>query len=123
MKEKIEEEIKRKVERKNKKRNKYETSTNDLMEAVPTENIPKAPVIKEVTGNESENLFATHEDWTPNVAGHLEEHSYDLTGHNMVRGQDIWKFNPGEYRKKWLKGRYFFLVLLISQVNQLRNQD
>lgn len=86
----------------------YETSTNDLMEAVPTENIPKAPVIKEVNGNESENLFATHEDWTPNVAGHLEEHSYDLTGHNMVKGQDIWKFNPGEYRKKWLKGKYFF---------------
>lgn len=86
----------------------YETSTNDLMGAVPTENIPKAPVIKEVKGNESENLFATHEDWTPNVAGHLEEHSYDLTGHNMVRGQDIWKFNPGEYRKKWLKGKYFF---------------
>ena len=86
----------------------YETSTSDLIEAVPIENVPKAPVIKEVKGNESENLFATHEDWTPNVAGHLEEHSYDLTGRNMVRGQDIWKFNPGEYMKKWLEGRNFF---------------
>ena len=86
----------------------YETSTSDLIEAVPTENVPKTPVIKEVKGNESENLFATHEDWTPNVAGHLEEHSYDLTGRNMIRGQDIWKFNPGEYMKKWLEGRNSF---------------
>ena len=86
----------------------YETSTSDLIEAVPIENVPKAPVIKEVKGNESENLFATHEDWTPNVAGHLEEHSYDLTGRNMIRGQDIWKFNPDEYMKKWLKERNFF---------------
>ena len=26
----------------------------------------------------------------------------------MIRGQDIWKFNPDEYMKKWLKERNFF---------------
>ena len=65
------------------------------------ENAPEVPVIKKVVGNDQEELFDSTTGWTPNVAGHLEEHSYDLTGLNMIRAQDIWKFNPSEYMAKW----------------------
>lgn len=82
----------------------YETSPDKTMKSISTENIPKAPVIKEVKGDSEGNLFITDREWKPDVAGHLLEYSYDLTGHNMVRGQDIWKFNPDDYIKNWLWG-------------------
>ena len=80
----------------------YETSPDGLLYAVPIENIPKAPSIKKVKSSSEDDLFGTNKDFTPDVAGHLQEHSYDLTGRNMIRGQDIWKFNPSEYLEKWL---------------------
>lgn len=80
----------------------YETSPQDAMVEVSEEYIPEVPVIKKIKGSNDGSLFETNEGWTPNVAGHLEENSYDLTGHNMVRGQDIYKFNPSEYMEKWL---------------------
>ena len=83
----------------------YETSPQDAMVEVPEEYIPEVPVIKKIKGSQNETLFGTNEGWIPNVAGHLREHSYDLTGHNMIRGQDIWKFNPSEYMAKW---KYWF---------------
>ena len=71
-------------------------------EGIPiTKNIPEAPDIKKVTGSQFESPFNSTTGWTPNVAGHLREHSYDLTAHNMIRAQDIWKFNPDEYMAKW----------------------
>ena len=81
----------------------YETSPdNTIMDAVSIKYIPEAPVIKKVIGKRmTSNLFTTNEKWVPDVAGHLQEHSYDLTGHPMVRGQDIWKFNSREYMEKW----------------------
>ena len=81
----------------------YETlPDNNILSAVPIKHIPEAPVIKKVVGRRTAgDLFATNEKWTPDVAGYLQEHSYDLTGHHMVKGQDIWKFNSREYMKKW----------------------
>lgn len=77
----------------------YETLPD--VSTVPIKDIPEVPTIKRVQGSEDDQLFITQEGWVPDVAGHLEEYSYDLTGHNMVRGQDIWKFNPSEYMARW----------------------
>lgn len=101
----------------------YETSPYDAMVEVSEEYIPEVPVIKEVKGITNENLFGTNEGWVPNVAGHLQEHSYDLAGYNMVRGQDIWKFNPKEYMENWMsfsnKPQKLFYKLGLKTVDNL----
>lgn len=80
----------------------YETLPKE--HSVPIKDVPEVPTIKKVLGSGADGIFATQEGFIPDVAGHLEEFSYDLTGHNMVRGQDIWKFNPSEYVDRWLYG-------------------
>lgn len=78
----------------------YETLPSSRI--IQVEEVPEVPLIKKIEGSNNAQLFVTQEGFIPNVAGHLEEYSYDLTGHNMVRGQDIWKFNPKEYMEKWM---------------------
>ena len=80
----------------------YETLPPEDLSTVPTKDIPKVPITKKVRGeNGWLSQFRTNTGWEPNVAGHLEEISQDLTGHNMSRKQDIWKFNPDDYVSKW----------------------
>lgn len=60
------------------------------------------PPIKENWNISSDNnrLFNITQGPTPNVGGHLE------SAPNLIeppfKGQDIWKFKPGEYIKKWV---------------------
>lgn len=80
----------------------YEVSPNQqLTVPVPGKDLPEAPIIKENKGSDIESMFYTSEGWVPDVSGHLREYSYDLTGQNMSRGQDIWKFNPYEYIERY----------------------
>lgn len=77
----------------------YETLPD--VSTVPIKDIPEVPTIKRVQGSAEDEIFTTQKGWIPDVAGHLEEYSYDLTGHNMIRGQDIWKYNPSDYMARW----------------------
>lgn len=77
----------------------YEVVNKNRRYAGPVENV------KQWTGNDeitSPIDFITDKGWGVNVGGHLIQRGTTPGGYPVVRGQDIWKFDPKEYMKKWM---------------------
>lgn len=83
----------------NKKIQVYEVQNNS--------NIPESQVISKpswVSSNEFSEDFGTNYNNILNAAGHLKQIG-TYNGIPVRRRQDIWKFNPAEYKQKWFKNR------------------
>lgn len=88
----------------NKKIQVYEVQNNS--------NIPNSQVhsisVKPVNYNSWD--FGTNQNNIINVAGHLKQNGiYDEK--EVIRRQDIWKFNPTEYKQKWINNGFTYVPL------------
>lgn len=57
--------------------------------------------------NEFSRDFGTNQDNILNAAGHLKQTGI-YNGRKVRRRQDIWKFNPTEYKQKWFENRRLY---------------
>ena len=57
--------------------------------------------------NEFSQNFGTNYDNILNAAGHLKQTGI-YNGRKVRRRQDIWKFNPTEYKQKWFENRRLY---------------
>lgn len=79
----------------------YETQPPADLTTYPEKDISAAPTILGVSSSNKQRIFETSTRTGPNVAGYLVEHSRSLNEDPIYRGQDIWKFNPDDYIKRW----------------------
>ena len=84
----------------------YPNKRVQVYEVQNNTSIPEQDVIPEVweSSNTFSNDFGTTYDNVLNAAGHLKQNGI-YNGQKVVRHQDIWKFNPAEYKQKWFHNK------------------
>lgn len=78
----------------------YYTVSNPVYARVADQDVVKSYDWR--SQNIDRGLFTPAEGMTPNVAGHQAQTGLTIGGKPVYRGADIWKFDPDDYRAKWL---------------------
>lgn len=84
----------------------YPNKRVQVYEVQNNTSIPEQDVIPEAweSSNKFSSDFGITYDNVLNAAGHLKQNGI-YNGQKVVRHQDIWKFNPAEYKQKWFHGK------------------
>lgn len=85
----------------------YPNKKIQVYEVQNSSNIPESQVISKsswVPSSEVSEDFGTNYNNVLNAAGHLKQTGV-YNGRMVRRRQDIWKFNPAEYKQRWFENR------------------
>lgn len=85
----------------------YPNKKIQVYEVQNSSNIPESQVISKsswVPSSKVSEDFGTNYNNILNAAGHLKQMG-TYNGQLVRRRQDIWKFNPAEYKQKWFENR------------------
>lgn len=90
-------------------RKQYPNKRVQVYEVQNNTSIPEQDVIPGAweSSNKFSSNFGTTYDNVLNAAGHLKQNGI-YNGQKVVRHQDIWKFNPAEYKQKWFHGMSYY---------------
>lgn len=88
----------------------YPNKRVQVYEVQNSSNIPESQVVSQsqwVPDNKFSQDFGASHDKILNAAGHLKQTGI-YNGRMVRRRQDIWKFNPTEYKQRWFENRRLY---------------